>query len=151
MNNAFEDRDRAVLARVGGNEYRRMIVLGRARGDLLDKYVREDALSLAAGESYLRYQYHDVWSWTDTEGGTHLNPATVSGPDYYASRRPSMVATLPEAAFDWPIYRAATLVRAITDLTGDTTMTYGMDSQPVWIKAQDIGNALHLWPEADDD
>jgi hypothetical protein len=64
--------------------------------------------------------------------------------DRKASRR----AQLPEAAFDWPVYRAAMLRTVIEGLVNDETPLPVFEGGSVWRAAQDIGNALNLWPEA---
>ena len=110
-----DQRDRAVIARIGGNEYRRRLERranemrdGRYSASLaeFDRWVRQDAESLAAGKSYRRGHYSDPWAWTDTEGRPHLTPATYSDGDHVMSRR-DYTTMLPEAAFDWPVYVAA--------------------------------------------
>ena len=71
-----ENADRAVIARIGGNAYRREGGVCRARG-----YTRTQTDEHMAFET----------TWRVKDGN--------------ADRPPTM---LPEAAFDWPIYRAAT-------------------------------------------
>lgn len=103
-------RDLAQLARIGGREYtRRLADLVARRQPIsyreLDQYVATDASSLALGLSYQSGSYSQPWAWQDTEGGEHLDAASYHGLTHVMSRR-QHPTTVPEAAFDWPIYVA---------------------------------------------
>lgn len=104
------ERDQAQLARIGGREYtRRLADLTTRRQPIsyreLDSYVAADARSLLEGRSYQRGAYSQPWAWIDTDGDEHLDPATYHGLTHIMSARPQLT-TVPEAAFDWPIYVA---------------------------------------------
>jgi hypothetical protein len=107
----YEDMDRAVIARIGGNEYRKRInanirtqpgfYADERRMAEQDRYVRGDAESLAAGRSYLVGRYYG------RRDPSPESPARFWGQDHIMSARSFDAPQLPESAFDWPIYRAA--------------------------------------------
>ena len=143
----YTEADRAIIARIGGNEYRRRLHDRSLRDTdmvpsmgVMDDYIRDTTESLAANQSHLGYQYHAPWSYIpvgETEPVYHA--ATVSGPDHRMWPR-LHVAKVPESSFDWPIYRAA-MVRLVIE----TLANEGGDDA-IWMSAQNIGNALNLWP-----
>ena len=106
----MDDRDRAVIARIGGNLYRESDADRIARRHPLtsDAYIKHDAESLAAGDSYRRGAYSQPYH---SASGEWDDPATYHGQTHFMIRRPDSRATLPEAAFDWPIYRAGIAAR----------------------------------------
>lgn len=104
-----DERDRAVIARIGGNEYRRAFQppgegWAWKAGPRLDGYVRDNAESLHAGRSYLRGAYSQPYRGSTPEWDTR---AVFHGLTHVMSPRPDSRAMLPESAFSWPIYRAA--------------------------------------------
>jgi hypothetical protein len=102
-------------ARIGGNLYREMVAkyVG-SNGTAFywpdaDRWIAKDAASLTRGDSYRRGQYSDPWGFTP-EGGTEelRYPAAYHGQSHYHSERRYHVL-LPEAALEWPIYKAAAI------------------------------------------